>query len=129
MVDTAIMPTPSNSCTPPCDHPLLIYYFVFLTLLGCTLQAYKPWIFPASSLKKEPGVSNRDLSGLMEGGSYMSEARCWRDTPPCVANSRTGRQSLGGWRRLPVIRELLLLQVGSLVTRETNRGAHPSSPP
>ena len=128
MVDTAIMPTTSNSRTPPCDHPLLLFC-IFNAVGLCTLQAYKPWIFPASSLKKEPGVSNRDLSGLMEGGSYMSEARCWRDTPPCVTNSRTGHQSLGGWRSLPVIRELLLLQVGSLVTRETNRGAHPSSLP
>jgi len=90
VVDFAIMSTTSNSCTPPCDHPLLIYYFVFLMLLGCTLQAYKPWIFPASSQKKEPGVSNRDLSGLMEGESYMSEARCWSNTPQCGEKSRTG---------------------------------------
>ena len=47
---------------------LLIYYFVFLTLLGCTLQAYKPCTCPASRLKKEPGVSNRDISGLTDRG-------------------------------------------------------------
>lgn len=41
----------------------------------------------ASRLKKEPRGSDRDLSGLMDGGSYRSEARAWRDSPPCVVHS------------------------------------------
>ena len=36
---------------------------------------------PASRLKKEPGVSNRDINGLMDGVSYAYDARSWRDIP------------------------------------------------
>ena len=43
--------------------------------LGCTQQAYKPYACPASRPKKEPRVSDKDISGLMDGGAYMSEAR------------------------------------------------------
>ena len=32
---------------------------------------------PASKLKKEPGVSATDLSGLVDEGSYRSKARSW----------------------------------------------------
>ena len=40
-------------------------------------------------LKKELGVSNRNIHGLMnEGGSYMSEAKSWNDTPPRAADGR-----------------------------------------
>ena len=56
-------------------------------LFGCTQQAYKAYICPALRLKKEPGVSNRDISGLMNGGSYMSETRFRSDTLPCAAHS------------------------------------------
>ena len=55
---------------------------------GCPPQAYKTCACPAARLKKEPGVSNRDISGLMDGGAYMSEARSWSDTPPCAADGR-----------------------------------------
>ena len=34
-----------------------------------------------------PRVSDRDLSGLMDGGSYRSEARAWSDTPLCMVHS------------------------------------------
>lgn len=35
---------------------------------------------------KEPRVSNRDVNSLMNGGSYLSEAMSWNNTPPCVEN-------------------------------------------
>ena len=38
---------------------------------------------PASRPKKEPRVDDRDISGLMDGGADMSEARSWSDTPEC----------------------------------------------
>lgn len=41
-------------------------------LLGCTLQAYKVYTCPASRLKKE-FISDRDMNGLMDEESYMSE--------------------------------------------------------
>ena len=47
-------------------------------LLGCTLQACNACTCPALQPKKESGVSNRDIGGLMDGGAYLSEARSWR---------------------------------------------------
>ena len=35
---------------------------------GCTLQACKPCACPASRLKKEHRVNDRDISGLVDGG-------------------------------------------------------------
>ena len=54
---------------------------------GLHPQAYKACACPASRLKKQPGVSNRDTSGLMDGGVYRSEASFWRDTPLCAVDS------------------------------------------
>ena len=34
--------------------------------------------------ERRPGVSNRDINGLMDGGPYMSEARSWGSTPSCA---------------------------------------------
>ena len=50
-------------------------------MLGCTPQVYKACICPALRTKKEPGVNNRDINSLMDGGSYTSEASCWSNTP------------------------------------------------
>ena len=52
-------------------------------LLGCTPQACKPCSCPALRLKKEPRDSNRDISGLMDRGSYTSETKgSWSNIPP-----------------------------------------------
>ena len=66
-----------------------------------------PCACPASRQEKKPGVRDgrRDISGLMDGGSYMSEARSWCDTSPCVVD---GRQDMAavfilGKGRWPVI--------------------------
>ena len=40
------------------------------------------------TLKKKPGVSDRDIRGVIDGGSYMSEARFWSDVLCCVADGR-----------------------------------------
>ena len=46
--------------------------------------------------KKEPGVSNRDIiSGLTDGGAYMSEARSWSGTPLYAAD--TGQEKAAGF--------------------------------
>ena len=58
--------------------------------LGCTPQACKRCAHPASSRKKVPGVSNRGLHGLMDGGILHTEARSWRDTSPAVFTSGKG---------------------------------------
>ena len=56
--------------------------------MGCTPQTYKPCACPASGLRKEAKVSNRDINGLMDEGSYMSKTRFWSNTPPCAADGR-----------------------------------------
>ena len=57
-------------------------------ILDCTPQARKPCTRPASRRKKEPGGSDRDIGGLIDGGSYMTEARFWSDGPPSAADSK-----------------------------------------
>ena len=78
----------------------------FLSSVGLHLQACKPCTCPSLGLKKEPGVRDRDVSGLMDGGSYMSEARCWSDTSLCRADDwqdRAASLAPKGRGRLPVI--------------------------
>ena len=43
---------------------------------------------PSLRLKKEPRISDRDINGLTDGGSYTSEARSWRVIPPHTADHR-----------------------------------------
>ena len=38
------------------------------------------------SFKTQERVSDRDISGLMDGGAYLSEARFWSNTPPCAGD-------------------------------------------
>lgn len=63
--------------------------------MGCTLQASQVCVCPASRPKKEPRVGDRDISGLMVGGAYMSEAMSWSDTP--VSAVTAGWAEHGGW--------------------------------
>ena len=69
---------------------------------------------------------------LMDGRSYMHEARSWNDIPPCAMDSRQDmaavlrREGRGRW---PVVGGI---EVSSLVTwhtMETSRGSHPSPLP
>ena len=90
-------------------------------MLGCTRQAYKACVCPASRLKKEPGVSNRDINGLMDGGADLSEARSWSDTPACVADG--GQDKAASYSpprkgRLPVRGELTS---GGLISYQGNQ--------
>ena len=73
-------------------------------ILGFTPGACKPCSCPASGWKQKPGVRDRDISGLMDGGPYRSEARSWSNTSLCAAD---GKQDMavvfassgeGGWR-------------------------------
>ena len=60
-------------------------------MLDCT---FRPYACPASRLKKEPRVSNRDINGLVNGRAYMSEVRSWMTSHNV--------QKMGGrtWHRL-----------------------------
>jgi len=42
---------------------------------GCTPHAYKTCTCSALRLKKEPGVSNRDVNDLTDKGAYTSLAK------------------------------------------------------
>ena len=68
---------------PSSPHGLKYYLAM---VLACTPQADKPFTYP--TLREEPRVSLRDISGLMDGGA---EPRSWSDTPPSVELSRAGR--------------------------------------
>lgn len=79
-------------------------------VVGCIPQTSKTCTYPASSPKREPGVSNRDIGGLTHGGSYTSESRSWSNTPPCVSDSGQDMAAIlapRGKRRFPVIGELM----------------------
>ena len=71
-------------------------------LLGCTTQTYKACACPTSKPKKEPGVSNRDVRGVMDRGAYTSEARSWSDTPTVCG----GRGKGSWWQSLFLLRSL-----------------------
>ena len=68
-------------------------------VVGYTPQACKACACPTSKLEKELGVSNRDINGFTDEGSYMSEARSWSDTPPCAVCiwGGVGDRSTSGW--------------------------------
>ena len=92
-------------------------------MLGCTPQVCKPCTCSSLRPKKEPGVGDRDISGLMDGGAYLSEARSWSDTLPSAVD---GRQDMAavftpggaeGGGRLPVIGELMS---GGLISYQGN---------
>ena len=75
---------------------------------------------PGFKTKKEPKVSNRDISGLMDGRSYMFEARSWSDTPLCVVDGRQDLVAAFASRdrgRLPVIEEIDIRSVHQLLGR------------
>ena len=95
--------------------------------LGCSSQAYKACICPASRLKTDLRVRNRNASGLR-----MRELTCLKQGPEAVPHGvrqKIGRRGPGatftpeGKGRLPVTGEL-----GSLVTRETSKGHTPHCP-
>ena len=77
---------------------------------------------------EEPRAQDKDISGLMDGGSYMSEARSWSDTSLGVVD---GGQDMAavfalGKGRPPVIGGPDVRLAHWLP--ETSRGARPSLP-
>ena len=113
-----------------------IYIYVFKNrnkweLLGCTLQACKACICPVSRPKKEPGVSNRDISGLMDRGNLM----CLKQGPGMTPHHVLQMAGRTWWRSSPEVEQGVIAsyrgnwcQVGLSFTRETSRGACPSLP-
>lgn len=75
-------------------------------MLRCTLHTCKPCTCPALRPNKEPRVSNRDVSGLRDGGTFVSEARSLSDTLLCAADDKQDTAIISatwGRRRLPYI--------------------------
>ena len=52
------------------------------------MKACKACTCPAAIAKKEPGVSNRDINGLMDMGSLHVWSKVLEGHPMCGANSR-----------------------------------------
>ena len=79
----------------PCAIQQVLISYLFYIQQCCWLypQANKVYSCPASRLKKIPGVSNRDISGLMDRGAYMSEAGSRSEILTCVARGRAGHSS------------------------------------
>ena len=68
-----------------------------------------PGLTQLQTKEKEPGVGDRDISGLMDEGSFTSEARFWSHTPLCVADGQKDKVAVStprGWGRLPLIGDL-----------------------
>ena len=77
-------------------------------LVGLLRAGLLTLYLPASRLKKEPGDSDSDLSGLRDWRSYMSEAKSWINIPPYARRAgRTWQQGFapGGF---PVPRGLMV---------------------
>ena len=102
----------------------------WVELLGCTLQAYKPWTHPASRPKKEMGVGNRAISGLMDGGSFTSDTRFWSHTPSCAdgLQDKAAVFTPRGWGRLPLIGEFDIRLAHPLPRKPTEALITPFSP-
>ena len=47
-----------------------------------------PGLIQLQTTEKEPGVRDRDVNGLTEGGAYLSDVKSWSNTPPCVVHGR-----------------------------------------
>ena len=93
-------------------------------LLVLTPQTFMPCICLASRLKKEPTVSNRDISDLMDRGILHVWSKALEQHP--IMYGRWHGSSLSYWERqwgnLPVSKGNWC-RVGTSVTRETSRGA------
>ena len=67
-------------------------------VLGCTPQVYKAYTYPVLRPRKEPRVSNRDISGLMDGGAYMSEAKVLERHPTVCSGQGGGMVGRTWWQ-------------------------------
>ena len=62
---------------------------------ACSLHVCKPWTCSASGLKKEPGVSHRDISGLMGGGSLPVGSKVLKGQPTACGGLRVCHDGWG----------------------------------
>ena len=97
-------------CNLLCSKLRILYVCSILHLfckVGSCLAAPCTPASPALAWpNKEPRVSNRDVSRLRDGGSFVSEARSLSDTLPCAADDRQDTAIISatwGRRRLPYI--------------------------
>ena len=72
-------------------------------VLGCIPQAYEACTCPVLRPKKDPGVSNRDISGLMDRGKLT---RLKQHPTVCGDGGQDTVAVLtpGGKKRLPILR-------------------------
>ena len=72
-----------------------------LLMLGYTNRPTCPFLAQLQNRRRSPGVRNRDISGLMDEETYISEARSWSDTPVCMTAGRQDKAAVfsGGRER------------------------------
>lgn len=109
-----VLPSPFQPPAGICLGAAIFFLFLFLRELGnyrdrqtdrqvdgycvclyiCRTASHRP-TSPASSQKKETGISNRSISGLVDGGAYTSAARptvcLWQTVGSCYILSRNFR--------------------------------------
>lgn len=61
---------------------------IAIAVVGLCPAGLQDLYLPTFRLKKEPGVGDRDVNGLMDGGVHAAEASSCSDIPPCVAEGR-----------------------------------------
>jgi len=91
-------------------------------LLGGTLQACKPWSVPSLQPKKEPGDSDRDIDGLLDG-----ELTCLKQGPRVSITCIRRRAGMAAVATTPTIYRGNWCQVGSSITIAPAAGAGAST--
>ena len=92
--------------------------------VGCIPQTYKAYTCPVLEPEIGPGVSNRDMNGLVDEGAYMSEARSWKS--PCSRWWAGHSSRFHNWGQKEIADRC---QISLLVTWETSRWARPLTTP
>ena len=84
-------------------------------------------------MREESGDSNRDITGLLDRGSQLSESGLWSDTLPWTADSRQNTAAVfatgggdEGEEEFTSYGGIDVSLAHQLVTRESSRGACPS---
>ena len=69
----------------PCPFPHFSVVLESSGMATCWTALHRS-IRPVLPQFQEPRVSKRDIHGLMDEGTYMSEARSWNNIPPCAVD-------------------------------------------
>ena len=92
----------------PCPFPHFSVVLESSGMATCWTALHRS-IRPVLPQFQETRVSKRDIHGLMDEGTYMSEARSWNNIPPCAVDGGQDMVTVFAPERegrLPVVGEL-----------------------